>query len=187
MSVEEYKLIIAISVVALVLFVGLWFVFFLLSRRKTNANNTASSTERAVAARSAQLNKLIKSLDVLMDEVEASINNALKRAEYKERRLNELMRKADIIITKLEKVQVNSLSDPASQAVTKAYADHHIETKKVMSQPSSDRVSSKPKGDKFKQVVDLINQGKTISDVASYLKIDKGEVELICNLQKKIS
>lgn len=187
MTVEEYKIIIMISVGALAVFILIFLAFLFLGRKKTSATESAADKERLLAQRSQQLNQLIKSLDVLMDEVEGAINAALKRAEYKEKRLNELIRQADLRLTKLERTQAKSVIPQAINSVAQVYSKSSLPADEENVEPKADLVKNSSKSKKYEQVTQLISRGLTHEQIAKELKIDKGEIELISNLHKKIS
>lgn len=171
MTVNEYKIILFGSSCVLLGFLAVWYLYFVF--KKNIAENPADSRvdrtqDHQVVKSVDTLSELIRSVNIFTDELESTVNELMRKAEAKEKRLQYLLSEADKAAAMLEKIRLERDVPPQVPA------------------EEAPRVKHKLLSGSYGKVLELHGRGDSMEKISRSLSMDKGQVELICNLQKKL-
>lgn len=207
MSFSEYKIILVISTCALFVFLMVWFVCFLLSRRKVRKTSKSEknnhdmqnifpvyekSVDEKISGSVAQLNELVAAINVFTGELESTVNEFMRKADAKERALKQLLKETEVAISRLDKARRYTANSQLSSTYQTSSPEKIYAS--VVEEKNNDKVDNisienpahKLLSGNYKKVLDLYSQGIALAEISRQLSMDKGKVELICNLQKKL-
>lgn len=129
-------------------------IFALLSPKKESGRELNFFLEKE---KSSSIEEVSKDM---VDQLERVAKNFLTEIDYKSEEIRCLVKEADCLLAKIETAKQDYLSL----------------NKKVR--------TTSPLEDKYQKIVQLLDQGKDIVEVAKAMKMGKGEVQLILDLGK---
>ena len=196
LTVHDYKVILLVSSTLLALFLAIWVVWFLAVHRRGRPAPAQipvrrPSVQRSIAASSPVMSErdiraLTAAVNDLIDELNATMESIMTRAEQKERRLKQLVSQAENKIKSLE-AHLEALKDGGVPAVMRDDPVSSVaETTEAAREIAEDRGMHKILTGKYRQIFDLYDQGMTIDEISRRLTMEKGEVQLVFNLRRKL-
>lgn len=118
------------------------------------------------------INDLTEAMGRFTSELKTTFNNIISKIEYKAKELESLIAEADKRIEKL------NTQEPISAGIKPV-----DEGNKSVSQTYRGSTNFK---ERYQEIFDLNDQGLDIDKIAKKTNMDKGEIQLILNLRKKV-
>jgi DNA repair exonuclease SbcCD ATPase subunit len=196
LTVQDYKMILFVSSTLLALFLVLWVVWFMAAHQgrkslSAQVRDRRSSVLRPVTASSPAMSErdiraLTAAVNDLIEELNSTMEGIMSRAEQKERRLKQLVSQAENKIKSLE-AHLEALKDGGVPSVMREDPASTVKKAEVsLQETDQDKSMHKILTGKYRQIFDLYDQGMTIDDISRRLSMEKGEVQLVFNLRRKL-
>jgi len=187
LTVHDYKLILLISSSLLALFVAVWVAWFLTSHKKPGQASRKAARPTGGAAGGREIKALTAAVTGLIDELNDTMNSIMARAEEKERRLKQLVSQAENKIKSLE-AHMEALKDAGMPAMMleEPLSPASSSANELSRRVTEDKGMHKILTGKYRQIFDLYDQGMTIDEISRSLSMEKGEIQLVFNLRRKL-
>jgi DNA-binding NarL/FixJ family response regulator len=139
--------------------------------KKNDDKQAAQSVAGGSMDHKKQLDELTRSISLFVAELNSASEEILRKLDEKEQRLNNLMQDAQRVIDRMElpvREELVAVPERFDQASMEA------DNRGVLLEQ------------RYRSIFDLYDQGVSIADIARKVNMEKGQVQLIFNLRRKV-